>query len=88
MQTMSKTALPKTPSSVRRQAAGIAAKAPRCSRRRLIDPTTCERDYSSEELEFMQAIEQYKYRSGRMFPTQSEVLEVVRSLGYVRGGTA
>ena len=87
MQTMSKTALPKTPRSVRRQAAGIA-KAPRCSRRRLIDPTTCERDYSSEELEFMQAIEQYKCRSGRMFPTQSEVLEVVRSLGYVRGGTA
>ena len=30
----------------------------------------------------MQAIQEYKKRSGRMFPTWSEVLEVLRSLGY------
>lgn len=54
------------------------------SRRRLIDPTTCERDYRPDEVEFMQAVEAYKRRSGRMFPTCSELLEVVRSLGYVR----
>ena len=54
------------------------------ARRRLIDPTTCERDYRPEEIEFMQAVEAYKRRSGRMFPTCSELLEVVRSLGYVR----
>jgi hypothetical protein len=52
------------------------------SRRRQIDPTTCERDYSSDEVEFMSALDEYKRRSGRMFPTCSEVLEVVRSLGY------
>ena len=51
-------------------------------RRRLIDPTTCERDYSGEEIEFMRAMDNYKRKSGRMFPTWSEVLEVVRSLGY------
>jgi hypothetical protein len=51
-------------------------------RRRLIDPTTCERDYSEAEFEFMQAMHTYKQKSGRMFPTWSEVLEVVRSLGY------
>ena len=51
-------------------------------RRRLVDPATCERDYSPAEMEFMQAIQAYKARSGRMFPTWSEVLEVVRSLGY------
>jgi hypothetical protein len=51
-------------------------------RRRQIDPTTCERDYSPEEIEFMSAMDEYKRRSGRMFPTCSEVLEVVRSLGY------
>jgi hypothetical protein len=51
-------------------------------RRRLVDPTTCERDYSAAELEFMQAIQVYKQRSGRMFPTWSEVLEVLRDLGY------
>jgi hypothetical protein len=56
-------------------------------RRRRIDPTTCERDYRPEELEFMQAVEQYKRMSGRMFPTCSELLEVVRSLGYVRPAT-
>jgi len=51
-------------------------------RRRQIDPTTCERDYSAAEIEFMTAMNDYKRRSGRQFPTWSEVLEVVRSLGY------
>jgi hypothetical protein len=53
-------------------------------RRRLIDPTTCERDYSGDEIEFMKAMDDYKRKSGRMFPTWSEVLEVVRSLGYTK----
>jgi hypothetical protein len=52
------------------------------NRRRQIDPTTCERDYTPEEIEFMSALDAYKRRSGRMFPTCSEVLEVVKSLGY------
>jgi hypothetical protein len=56
----------------------------RTARRRLVDPTTCERDYRPDELEFMQAVEAYKRRSGRMFPTCSELLEIVRSLGYTR----
>ncbi|MHC5536921.1 hypothetical protein ACYOEI_01450 [Singulisphaera rosea] len=51
-------------------------------RRRLVDPTTCDREYTSNELEFMQAIQEYKKKSGRMFPTWSEVLEVLQSLGY------
>ena len=54
------------------------------SRRRQIDPTTCERDYSIEEIEFMQALDEYKRASGRMFPTCSEILEVIRGLGYVK----
>jgi len=54
------------------------------NRRRQIDPTTCERDYSNDEVEFMNAMDEYKRRSGRMFPTCSEVLEVIRSLGYVK----
>lgn len=53
-------------------------------RRRMIDPTTCERDYSLDEVEFMKAMDDYKRKSGRMFPTWSEVLEVVRSLGYTK----
>jgi hypothetical protein len=54
------------------------------NRRRQIDPTTCERDYSQDEIEFMHALDQYKRTSGRMFPTCSEVLEVIRGLGYAK----
>jgi len=53
-------------------------------RRRQIDPTTCERDYSNDEIEFMHAMDEYKRANGRMFPTCSEVLEVIRGLGYRR----
>ncbi len=53
-------------------------------RRRHIDPTTCERDYNDEEILFMRAMDDYKRTSGRMFPTCSEVLEVIRGLGYVK----
>lgn len=54
----------------------------RQDRRRQIDPTTCERDYSDNEIEFMRAMDDYKRKSGRPFPTWSEVLEVLMSLGY------
>lgn len=56
----------------------------RTQRRRQIDPTTCERDYSTDEIEFMKALDEYKRASGRMFPTCSEILEVFKSLGYVK----
>ncbi|MBL4884049.1 MAG: hypothetical protein JKY95_05885 [Planctomycetaceae bacterium] len=51
-------------------------------RRRQIDPTTCERDYSGDEIEFMRSMDDYKRRSGRQFPTWSEVLEVLKDMGY------
>lgn len=51
-------------------------------RRRQIDPTTCERDYSDDEIDFMKAMDDYKRKSGRQFPTWSEVLEVLRGMGY------
>ena len=54
----------------------------RQDRRRQIDPTTCERDYSDGEIEFMRSMDDYKRKSGRPFPTWSEVLEVLMSLGY------
>lgn len=54
------------------------------SRRRQIDPTTCERDYSDAEVEFMNAMDLYKRKNGRMFPTCSEILEVIRDLGYAK----
>ena len=66
----------------RRRAANAAEKRRTSERRRLIDPTTCERDYSDDEAEFMKAMDRYKRENRRPFPTWSEVLEVLRSLGY------
>ena len=51
-------------------------------RRRQVDPTTCERDYNDEEIIFMKSMDQYKRDNRRPFPTWSEVLEVLRALGY------
>jgi hypothetical protein len=53
-------------------------------RRRHVDPTTSERDYTIEQLEFLRAIESYKRDHGRPFPTWTEVLEVILDLGYRR----
>lgn len=53
-------------------------------RRRQIDPTTCERDYNVEEIQFMQAMDEYKHRSGNRFPTCCEILEIIDNLGYIR----
>lgn len=66
------------------QPVSVRRRAGRPHRRQRIDPTTCDRDYLPEELEFMQAVEAYKRRSGRTFPTCSELLEVIRGLGYTR----
>ena len=68
-----------------RETAHKANKARQVSgRRRMIDPTTCDRDYSAVEIEFMQAMQVYKQTSGQMFPTCREVLEVLQGLGYER----
>ena len=64
------------------EASQAATPRPKKQRRRHIDPTTCERDYSEQEIEFMRAMDDYKRDAGRMFPTCSEVLEVIRALGY------
>ena len=66
----------------RRRAINAAEKRKKSERRRLIDPTTCERDYSDDETDFMKAMDRYKRDNRRPFPTWSEVLEVLRSMGY------
>lgn len=60
----------------------VTAPRKKSKRRRQIDPATCERDYSQDEVEFMNALNEYKRNSGRMFPTCSEILEVLKTLGY------
>ena len=51
-------------------------------RRRQVDPTTCEKEYSDDEIIFMKSMDQYKRANRRPFPTWSEVLEVLHALGY------
>jgi len=65
-----------------RRKASVAPKVERRKRRRQIDPTTCEREYTDSEVQFMHAMDEYKRASGRMFPTCSEILEVLDKLGY------
>jgi hypothetical protein len=55
---------------------------PRKERRRRVDPTTFEKQYSEEELEFMNAMQRFKVQSGRTFPNYGEVLDVAYALGY------
>jgi hypothetical protein len=74
----------KSSTSASRRATHTARARATSGRRRVVDPTTCKRDYFDAELESMQAMHDYKQRSGRMFPTWSEVLEVVNGLGYRR----
>jgi len=46
--------------------------------------TRCINEYplTPDELEFINAVNGYKKRHGRPFPTWSEVLHVLRALGY------
>ena len=51
-------------------------------RRRRIDPTTFEKQYTDDEMEFMNAVQRFKEQSGKGFPTYAEVLKVAIGLGY------
>ncbi|MDB5351890.1 MAG: hypothetical protein JWN86_3137 [Planctomycetota bacterium] len=53
-------------------------------RRKRIDPTTFEKQYTGDELEFMNAMQRFKVQSGKAFPNYREVLDVAGSLGYRR----
>jgi hypothetical protein len=53
-------------------------------RRRRIDPTTFEKQYTEDEMEFMNAMQRFKESSGKSFPTHGEVLKVAAALGYRR----
>lgn len=53
-------------------------------RRRRVDPTTFEKQYTPDELEFMNAIQYFKVQTGKTFPSYGEVLHVARRLGYRR----
>lgn len=57
-------------------------KARNSSRRPVKDPATSDRIYADEEREFLAAMARYQERFHRRFPTWSEVLHVLKELGY------
>jgi hypothetical protein len=68
----------------------VAPKAPperraRKERRRRIDPTTFEKQYTEDEIEFMNAVQNYKTQSGKSFPSHGDVLRIAAMLGYRKG---
>jgi len=54
--------------------------------RRLTDERKAaeEGQMSDEQFEFLMAIDEYKRKNARPFPTWTEVLEVIKALGYRR----
>jgi len=54
-------------------------------RRRTDDRKAAEEGYmSDEQFEFLMTIDEYKRKNNRPFPTWTEVLEVIKALGYRR----
>jgi len=52
-------------------------------RRRSDDRKAAEEGYmSDEQFEFLMAIDEYKRKNNRPFPTWTEVYEVIKALGY------
>ena len=64
------------------QAKRAAAARKAGGRKRFVHPATCERVYTAAETEFLLAMEAYTRLNGRRFPTYSEILGVLVSLGY------
>jgi hypothetical protein len=53
-------------------------------RRRRIDPTTFDKQYTDDEMEFMNAMQRFKEETSKAFPSYGEVLAVATRLGYRR----
>jgi hypothetical protein len=51
-------------------------------RRRRIDPTTFEKSYTDDEVEFMNAVQRFKNTTSHAHPTPGEILQIALDLGY------
>jgi hypothetical protein len=49
-------------------------------------PYTADMEYDDAEVEFFKAVDGWKLRTGRRFPTLAEILRIAQSIGYVKGG--
>ena len=57
------------------------------AKKKRVNPATSDRHYSLDEVEFMNALAEFKRASGRVFPSCTEILDILHKLGYekVRG---
>jgi hypothetical protein len=72
------------------QQGGMARSANRTlypDRAKRLDPATADIDYTADEVEFANAIQNFKVRTGCRFPTNSDILRVLCTLGYHKGGS-
>ncbi len=76
---------PVRPAKSRRAAAAPARKPRPPARREPERSSPALAEVDAEVLEFIAAIDRFKQQHGRPFPSWSEVLVVVRELGYRRG---
>ena len=53
-------------------------------RRAMDGKTAGSYDLDAETMEFILAVNEFKAASGKPFPTWSEILQIVRALGYTR----
>jgi len=76
------------PKAQRPKAQNRAAKSPPSKKGRAAEPERSapqQTEVDAEVLEFIAAIDRFKQQNGRPFPSWSEVLLIVRQLGYRRG---
>jgi hypothetical protein len=76
--------VPKPPAAAPPHSAGPSERRQKKERRRRIDPTTFEKQYTDDEMEFMNAMQRFKELSGKTFPSHGDVLKVAIMLGYRR----
>jgi hypothetical protein len=53
-----------------------------------VDPATTAREYSTDEREFLKAVDSYRTKNGRSFVTPTECLRIARELGYQKWGVS
>lgn len=60
---------------------------PKLGKKFKLDPgsATWDKDYSADEIEFLQAVEAYRKEHGRKFIAATEFLDIAKSLGYWKG---
>jgi hypothetical protein len=68
------------PSERRKRTIPVAKE--RRNQKSAVPPPPVPGELSRDEIEFVKAMDQYKRDNRRPFPTWSEVLEVLRALGY------